>query len=206
MHTLSMKTSIKTVQKCGSVNCSWTSLVAWSCLLFCWCTMIPCGVFVQILPSPCFKSSSPSKGGLPFPVGGYFVAAYIPMSQVFPSLNPHPVLLKVFPCSFWLNVTFKWLYAFITFPSVLKLSLQAFSWKNDPGRRFSSANLVGIAEELESKEWTWGKLVSKQDIYEREGAGLEILNREVGVLGWGTKNECVHWYEGMAFCGNVSCK
>lgn len=33
------------------------------------------------------------------------------------------------------------------------------------------------------------KLVSKQDVSVREGAGLEILNRDVGILEWGTKNE-----------------
>lgn len=50
------------------------------------------------------------------------------------------------------------------------------------------------------------KMVSKPDISEREEADLEIFNRDVGILGWGTKNECVHWNEGMAFCGNICCK
>lgn len=50
------------------------------------------------------------------------------------------------------------------------------------------------------------KLVSKEDISEREEAHLKILNRDVDVLGWGTKSECVHWNEGMAFPCNISCK
>lgn len=50
------------------------------------------------------------------------------------------------------------------------------------------------------------KLVSKPDISEREEAGLEILNRDVGILGWGTKNECVHCNEGMAFRDDMCCK
>lgn len=80
------------------------------------------------------------------------------------------------------------------------------SWKNDLGRRFSSADLVRTAEEMGSKRWTWENWVSKQDISEREEARLKILNRDVDVLGWGSKNACVHWNEWVAFPWNVSCK
>lgn len=98
MHTLNMETCIKTVQKCGSMNCSWTSLVAGFCLPSCWCTVIPRSVFAQMLPSLCFKSSKLSEEVLPFPLGDYFVAAYIPLSQVFSSLSPCPVFpLKIVP-------------------------------------------------------------------------------------------------------------
>lgn len=134
------------------------------------------------------------QGGSAFSCGRLFCSCIHSHVTSFPQFESSSCLSENIPSlSFWLNVTFKLLYAFITFPSVLKLSLQAFSWKNDPGRRFLSANLVNS-----SLLRSWGArsgpedLVSKQDIYEREGAGLEILNREVGMLGWGTKNECVH--------------
>lgn len=63
-------------------------------------------------------------------------------------------------------------------------------------------------------EFAWGykeqrlelkKLVSNQEISEREGAGLEILNWGVDILGWETKYSCVCWSGRMAFCENVSC-
>lgn len=108
-------------------------------------------------------------------------------------------------CSFLARCGLQMIVGFHYITICLKLSFQALSWIMKKWSRkeilfsWSCQDCQGDEEQGVDLR----KLVSKQDISEGEKAGLEIWERDVGILGWGTKNECVHWSEGLAFHGYI---